>query len=115
MMHFTGLAVLAGSLFVASLAVTASPATAQSQGCGPAAYSSEHQRYVALPCTPQTDSAASPCGPASYSLSEQRYTNLPCTPLATTDEGNAGPCGPAAYSNEHQRYVGLPCVQQARP
>ena len=111
MMHFTSLAVLVGSLVVTSFAVTALPATAQSQGCGPAAYSNEHQRYVGVPCTPQASSTASPCGPATYSNAEQRYTGVPCTPSAKTEDGKAAPCGPAAYSNEHQRYVGMPCTQ----
>ena len=115
MMHFTSLAVLAGSLVVTSLAVTALPAAAQNQGCGPAVYSNEKQSYVGLPCTPQAGSTASPCGPATYSNAEQRYTGVPCTPSAKTEEGKAAPCGPATYSNEQQRYVGLPCTQQASP
>jgi hypothetical protein len=111
MMRFTSLAVLTGSLAVAGLTMTAVPATAQNQGCGPATYSNEHQRYVGLPCTPKADSTASPCGAAIYSNADQRYTGLPCTPPAKAEDGKAAPCGPSTYSNEHQRYVGLPCTQ----
>ncbi len=111
MTRFTSLAILTGSLAVASLAVTALPAAAQNQGCGPATYSTEHQRYVGLPCTPQADSTASPCGPATYSTADQRNTSVPCTPPTKTEESKAAPCGPATYSTEHQRYVGMPCTQ----
>jgi hypothetical protein len=110
MIRFTSLAVFVGSMVVTGLAVTAVPAAAQNQGCGPAVYSNEKQSYVGLPCTPKADSTASPCGPATYSNAEQRYTGVPCTPPAKTEEGKAAPCGPAAYSNEHQRYVGVPCT-----
>jgi hypothetical protein len=110
MMHFTAIALLAGSFVVAGVTMTALPATAQDQGCGPAVYSNEKQSYVGLPCTPKADSSASPCGPVTYSNTEQRYTGVPCTPPAKTEEGKASPCGPVAYSNEHQRYVGVPCT-----
>jgi hypothetical protein len=110
MMRFTGLTVLAGSLVAASFMVAALPAAAQSDGCGPAAYSNEQQRYVGLPCTPKADTTASPCGPAAYSNADQKYTGLPCTPPTKKVDGKAAPCGPAAYSNADQTYVGMPCT-----
>jgi hypothetical protein len=111
MMRFTGLTVLAGSLVALSLVVGAVPATAQSEGCGPAAYSNEQQRYVGLPCTPKADSTAAPCGPVAYSNADQKYTGVPCTPpTAKVEEGKAAPCGPVAYSNADQKYVGVPCT-----
>ena len=51
MMHFTSLAILAGSMVATSLAMTALPATAQNRSCGPAVCSNEQQRYVGVPCT----------------------------------------------------------------